>query len=73
GPAIPRRDSPDVYDDYCITVLLLFKPWRKPTDLLHTFATHADALSDFLNVCSSRISRIIDNIQLLTECRDARN
>ncbi|KAI0026292.1 hypothetical protein K488DRAFT_67019, partial [Vararia minispora EC-137] len=32
GGKLPRKDQDD-YDDYCITMLTLFKPWRLGKDL----------------------------------------
>ena len=33
GPAIPRRDRPEVYEKYARLMLILFKPWRTEADL----------------------------------------
>ncbi|KZS89906.1 hypothetical protein SISNIDRAFT_402984, partial [Sistotremastrum niveocremeum HHB9708] len=73
GPAIPRRDSPDVYEEYCQITLLLFKPWRQPSDLIGGNQSFAEAFTEFSRSCSPRLLKIIDNIQLLNECRQARN
>ena len=33
GPPIPRRDQTDTYNRYCRLMLMLFRPWRKTSQL----------------------------------------
>lgn len=73
GPSLPRRDQPAVYDRYCRSMLILFKAWRSPNDLKVVEQSWSSAFEDFMTDCPDRINKIINNMQLLHECRDSRD
>ena len=73
GPKIYRRDVDSKYEQYCRLMLILFKPWRSPTDLKSTNITWADTFHEYKTSLSSHHLRIIDNIQKLHECKDKRD
>ena len=73
GPSVPRRDVESVYDRYCRVMLLLFKPWGKGTRLRGDDESWASAFDKFLVGCPSHYKIIMDNMQLLHECKDSRD
>ncbi|KAJ7720688.1 hypothetical protein B0H16DRAFT_1335921, partial [Mycena metata] len=73
GPAIPRRDTPASQQRHARLMLILFKPWRHADDLRHSAQSWLDAYNQFLETCSPDIVESIDNMQLLHECKDARD
>ena len=74
GPRIYRRDRPTDYEKYSRLMLLLFKPWRSPSDLLDSFNCYADSFKDFSKKhLPDDKKRIIENIQILHECKDSRD
>ena len=75
GPGIPRRDQCEVYERYCRLMLILFKPWRTSSDLhdgLQTWVSSFDSLVSG-NLMSLRHLLIMDNMQLLHDCRESRD
>ncbi|KAJ8582753.1 hypothetical protein M405DRAFT_692565, partial [Rhizopogon salebrosus TDB-379] len=73
GPAIPQRDREYVYPKYCRLMLILFRPWRTVSDLKHVNETWVDAFHSFKLTCSEYILHILDNMQILHECKDNRD
>ena len=73
GPALPRRDRPEVYPKYARLMLILFKPWRTEADLRSGANSWAEAFDDFVKSSSPGIRKILDNIQILHECKDSKN
>jgi hypothetical protein len=73
GPSIPRRDKENIRDRYCRLMLILFKPWRHANDLRDNGQTWQDAFNEFLRVCPTRLKGVMDNMQILHECRDSRD
>ncbi|CAF3822952.1 unnamed protein product [Rotaria sp. Silwood1] len=73
GPQIPRRDRDDTRERYSRALLTLFVPWRTVTDLCDINQTWEDALKSRQNRVSIRSWKIIENIQLLHECRKDRD
>ncbi|KAF8181767.1 hypothetical protein BJ912DRAFT_797418, partial [Pholiota molesta] len=71
GPSLPRRDKKEVYARYCRLMLILFKPWRHADDLRLLSQSWEDAFTVFLETCSTRIKKLLDNMQLLHECKDS--
>ena len=73
GPQIPRKDREDTRERYCRALLALFVPWRTVRDLCDVNQTWENAF----NARQSRIAphswTIIDNIQLLHECKKDRD
>ncbi|PPQ97075.1 hypothetical protein CVT26_001258 [Gymnopilus dilepis] len=74
GPSLPnRRTSEEAREFWSKQILILFKPWRSLSQLKDSSRTwraqfDADEESGLLN----RHRNIISNMQLLTECADAR-
>ncbi|CAF5052052.1 unnamed protein product, partial [Rotaria sp. Silwood1] len=73
GPQIPRRDRDDTRERYSRALLTLFVPWRTITDLCDINQTWEDALKSRQNRISIRSWKIIENIQLLHECKKDRD
>ncbi|THU91932.1 hypothetical protein K435DRAFT_673072, partial [Dendrothele bispora CBS 962.96] len=74
GPGIPRRDRETSVARHARLMLILFKPWVTVSDLKSDEQSWEEAYQDFLeSSCSPRIRQIIDNMQLLHECRDSRD
>ena len=73
GPAIPRRDRPELYAKYARLMLILFKPWRKSTDLHGDAASWPDAFDEFLKLCPKETQKVMDNMQILHECKDSKS
>src|SRR6202034_4399427 len=53
--------------------LLLFKPWGQGTRLRDEGESWASAFDRFLLACPERFKSIIDNMQILHECKDSRD
>lgn len=70
GQYLPRSNDPDVHELYCATVLMLFKPWWRFSDL-HEGQTWSNALTEFRQTAAPHILRMITNIQLRYSCEDA--
>jgi hypothetical protein len=73
GPQIPRRDREDTQERYNRALLTLFVPWRTVTDLCDVNQTWEDVFKSRQNRVSSRSWKIIENIQLLHECKKDRD
>ncbi|RXW18892.1 hypothetical protein EST38_g6956 [Candolleomyces aberdarensis] len=75
GPAIPRRDRPDVYERYCRLMLILFKPWQQPRELKSDTQTWACAFEQFKtsSALTPTVAAILENMQVFHECRDSRD
>jgi hypothetical protein len=73
GPQIPRHDREETRERYCRAVLTLFVPWRSIQDLCHLEQTWSDAFEIRKSIISISGNKIIQNIQLLHECRKQRD
>jgi hypothetical protein len=73
GPQIPRRDREDTHDRYCRALLTLFVPWRSINDLCILAESWSEALKARKHLISDDALRIIENIQLLHECKNDRD
>ncbi|KAJ3858404.1 hypothetical protein EV359DRAFT_6393, partial [Lentinula novae-zelandiae] len=73
GPAIPRRDRKSDWPRYCRLMLMFFKPWREAADLQEHYVCWADAFTNFSENCSDKVKKMMDNMQILHECRDSRD
>ncbi|CAF3743213.1 unnamed protein product [Rotaria sp. Silwood1] len=73
GPQIPRRDRDDTRKRYSRALLTLFVPWRTVTDLCDVNQTWEEAFKLRQNRTSIHSWKIIENIQLLHECKKDRN
>ena len=73
GPQIPRRDREDTRERYSRALLTLFVPWRTITDLCDINQTWEEAYNLRQNSISTHSLKIIENIQLLHECKKDRD
>ena len=73
GPQIPRRDREDTRERYSRALLTLFVPWHTVTDLCDINQTWEDAFECRQNRISIHSWKIIENIQLLHECKKDRD
>ncbi|KAF9001048.1 hypothetical protein BDZ89DRAFT_894134, partial [Hymenopellis radicata] len=73
GPGIPRRDRPALYARYCRLMLILFKPWGSAADLRRQGESWPSAFDRFEKDAPSHAKFVINNMQLLHECRDSRD
>ncbi|CAF4178953.1 unnamed protein product, partial [Adineta steineri] len=73
GPMIPRRERVDTRERYCRAILTLFVPWRSISDLCNINQTWEEAFNTKQNLITPDMRRIIENIQLLHECKKDRN
>ena len=73
GLALPRRDREGTKERHARLMLILLKPWQSPVDLHGPGLSWSSEYESFLQTCNERVRRIIDNMQVLHECRDARD
>ena len=73
GPQIPRQDRDDTRERYCRAILTLFVPWRTVNDLCGINQTWEDAFKSREKHISIDSWKIIENIQLLHECKKDRD
>ena len=73
GPSIPRRDRPEAYSRYCRLMLILFKPWRQALDLRIAEESWEETYNRFGRTMETRHKQIVNNMQVLHECRDSRD
>jgi hypothetical protein len=73
GPPIPRRDRDDTRERYCRSILTLFFPWRSFQDLCDVDQTWEKAFEIRHTRITPESYKIIDNIQLLQECKNDRD
>ncbi|KAJ7612825.1 hypothetical protein DFH06DRAFT_929721, partial [Mycena polygramma] len=74
GPTLPRPDrSSAEYERWCRAMLIIFKPWRVPSDLKDSAQSWADAFADALPHFSREAKRIMRNMNIENECQDARD
>lgn len=73
GPPIPRRDREDTKERYSRSILALFTPWRSISDLCDPDETWEQALEIRQSKITTESQKIIDNIQLLQECKNDRD
>jgi hypothetical protein len=73
GPQIPRQDRDDTRERYYRAVLTLFVPWRTVADLCAVNQTWEEAFKSRQEHISVNSWKIIENIQLLHECKKDRD
>ena len=69
GPQIPRRERKETRERYCRAILALFVPWRSFHDFCELNQTRPEALEVRKPMISSSSLKIIENIQLMHECK----
>ncbi|KAI0702114.1 hypothetical protein C8Q76DRAFT_570885, partial [Earliella scabrosa] len=74
GDRIPRldRDTPEK-EAWARMMLILFVPWRSPSDLRNGDETWLQAFDRQSSYISERHMQIIRNMNVLSECRDVRD
>ncbi|KAI0311077.1 hypothetical protein OF83DRAFT_1023996, partial [Amylostereum chailletii] len=70
GGILPRADQGN-YEDYCLTMLTLFKPWREGGDLKEMEQNWEQAFQ--MHTFSSRQKDIMKFMQIRYECNDTRD
>ncbi|KAI0067116.1 hypothetical protein BV25DRAFT_1771986, partial [Artomyces pyxidatus] len=71
GPMLPRDDrSAEEKDAFCRAMLILFKPWRKLSDLKLPGESWSSAYDRFEFGSAAR--KVIENVNVEHQCRDAR-
>ncbi|CAF4540342.1 unnamed protein product, partial [Rotaria sp. Silwood2] len=73
GPQIPWQDRDDTREQYSRALLTLFVPWCTVTDLCDANQTWEYALKSRQNLISNHSWKIIENIELLHECKKDRD
>ncbi|KAJ8473599.1 hypothetical protein ONZ45_g16233 [Pleurotus djamor] len=73
GPGLPRRDRAETEERHAKVMLTLFKPWRTPSDLKSVHETWHQSYQAFLMTAARHSRDVIDNMQLLHECRDSKD
>lgn len=73
GPQIPRREREETYERYCRALLTLFVPWRSIHDLCSLNQTWSEAFEARKGLIPTSAHKIIENIQLLHECKNDRD
>ncbi|KAJ7893605.1 hypothetical protein B0H14DRAFT_2334693 [Mycena olivaceomarginata] len=74
GYRIPRNDLDNDLTKYAVVILTLFKPWSetKSSPLKSQDIAWPDALNDFKRSMSPEHAKIVLNMQLLYQTRDAK-
>ncbi|KAI0788941.1 hypothetical protein BC629DRAFT_1272806, partial [Irpex lacteus] len=70
GGNLPRYDKGNI-EDYSMTMLTLFKPWRTGLELKEPFDSWSDTFNN--HNFTNRETRIMKFFHLRYECRDARD
>jgi hypothetical protein len=73
GPPIPRRERDDTIERYARAILTLFHPWRGIQNICQSSGSWNDTLKIHEKTFTSASKRIINNIQLLHECKRDRD
>ena len=73
GPQISRQDREERRDRYSRATATLFIPWKSVRDLCDMNQSWSDALSAQQQNISGQSQKIIENIQLLHECKTDRD
>lgn len=73
GPAMPRRDDKENHERYCRVMVILFRPWHVASDLRRAGSSWEEEYKEFESELTARHKGIMDNMQILHECRDSRD
>lgn len=71
--AIPNAALDANKEKHAMQMLILFKPWRSVADLLGNHTSWLDAYNDFLTDVAPEKLKVINNMQLLHECKTERD
>ncbi|KAI5988683.1 hypothetical protein F5J12DRAFT_728072, partial [Pisolithus orientalis] len=72
GNLIPLPHKLDVnMEQFSHVMLLLFRPWKKPSELLNNFSCWTEAFDAYH--FSNSLSQVISNFLIEMECKDARD
>ncbi|KAI0708392.1 hypothetical protein C8Q76DRAFT_581132, partial [Earliella scabrosa] len=73
GERIPHpQQGPEQQERWAETVLTLFVPWRTPFDLKTADESWWDAYERQVDFIPPSHTSVIENINVLSECKDAR-
>lgn len=73
GKPIPRPDrSEEDQEEWAKEMLILFKPWREVSDLRPKETSWLSTFNAFYLTMSPKYARIVKNMNVLNECKDAR-
>ncbi|KAJ3541028.1 hypothetical protein NMY22_g4056 [Coprinellus aureogranulatus] len=70
GHPLPRRDVGD-HEEYCCTMLTLFRPWRTGIDLKTVEETWEECFNQY--TFTTRAKELMNNFNVRYECYDARD
>ncbi|TFK60574.1 hypothetical protein BDN72DRAFT_743229, partial [Pluteus cervinus] len=70
---IPRRSDPDRLDGFHIAMLTMFAPWTNPIELVSDDMSLQEQYQQMRDQTSLYHLKVIDNMQLLHECKDSRD
>lgn len=74
GPRFARPDrTEEEREIWARDILLLFKPWRCPQELRDPNESWASAYENYETLISRKNRKVIANMNVLTECREARD
>ena len=73
GPAMPRRDHAEAHARYCRLMLILFKPWRMLSELRESADSWESTFEIFRQSMDIDHQHVLNNMQVMHECRDSRN
>ena len=74
GERVPRSDrDPSEKEAWARMMLILFVPWRSPSDLRSMRESWTEAFERQRGRISSKHLKIIENMNVLSECRDVRD
>ncbi|KAF9014231.1 hypothetical protein BDQ17DRAFT_1173295, partial [Cyathus striatus] len=71
GPSLPHCDHSSTKEHHTCLMLIFFLPWRNVHDLHHDFQSWSEAYSNFYISASKYIQSLINNMQILHECKDS--
>ncbi|KAH7918367.1 hypothetical protein BV22DRAFT_988602, partial [Leucogyrophana mollusca] len=66
----PNRGDEEL-EKFCKVMVLLFKPWRKLSDIKGEYKTWKDAYDSY--AFPNHLIKLIQNVNVENECKDARD
>lgn len=75
GRGFPRRSDPASFERYCRLMLIMFKPWRIPSQIRENNSSWQSAFACFRDRDDMNLHhlKIMDNINMLHECKESRD